>query len=107
MHRFCQYHSIVDQPKDMYRKSLPEARIWTLSSRLLPLPITDHAMSLMKRSKKKDDDTMSIPLERTDDILKYLGEHKKPVSSYAAFSMETQNMLDELQEKNWKRRIWI
>lgn len=28
---------------------------------------------------------MSIPLERTDDILKYLGEHKKPVSSYAAF----------------------
>lgn len=40
-------------PKICTGKSLPEARIWTLSSRLLPLPITDHAMSLMKRSKRK------------------------------------------------------
>ena len=33
---------------------------------------------------------MSIPLERTDDILKYLGEHKEPHQFLCGFSMETQ-----------------
>lgn len=37
---------------------------------------------------------MSIPLERTDDILKYLGEHKEPHQFLCGFSMETQNMLE-------------
>ena len=30
-----------------------------------------------EKIKKKEGDVMSIPLERTDDILKYLGEHKE------------------------------
>ena len=59
-----------------------------------------------EKIKKKDDDTMSIPLERTDDILKYLGEHKKPVSSYAAFLWRRRICL-RTPRKNWKRRIWI
>ena len=33
---------------------------------------------------KKSDSSTSIELERTDDILKYLGEHKLPVNSSAA-----------------------
>lgn len=46
---------------------------------------------------------MSIPLERTDDILKYLGEHKEPHQFLCGFSMETQNMLENSRktyEKN-------
>jgi phosphopantothenoylcysteine decarboxylase/phosphopantothenate--cysteine ligase len=39
-----------------------------------------------EKIKKKDDD-MSIALERTDDILKYLGEHKKPNQLLCGFAM--------------------
>ena len=45
-----------------------------------------------EKIKKKDDD-MSIALERTDDILKYLGEHKPDGQFLCGFSMETENMI--------------
>ena len=60
-------------------------------------------MLQMKRSKKKEGDVMSIPLERTDDILKYLGEHKEPHQFLCGFSMETQNMLENSKEKLMKK----
>ncbi|MBO5150251.1 MAG: bifunctional phosphopantothenoylcysteine decarboxylase/phosphopantothenate--cysteine ligase CoaBC, partial [Anaerotignum sp.] len=44
-----------------------------------------------EKTKKKDDD-MSIPLTRTQDILKYMGEHRREGQFYCGFSMETQNM---------------
>ncbi len=47
--------------------------------------------------KKKDGD-MSIALKRTEDILKYLGQHKK--NQYlCGFSMETENMLENSRAK--------
>ena len=56
-----------------------------------------------EKIKKKDDD-MSIALERTDDILKYLGEHKRANQFLCGFSMETEHMLEnsrgKLQKKN-------
>ena len=42
---------------------------------------------------------MSIALERTDDILKYLGEHKRPGQFLCGFSMETQNMIGNSRVK--------
>ena len=42
--------------------------------------------------KKKDGD-MSIPLKRTQDILKHLGEHRHEGQVICGFSMETENML--------------
>lgn len=54
--------------------------------------------------KKKDGD-MSIELERTTDILKYLGEHKKPEQFICGFSMETENMLENSRHKLEKKRI--
>ena len=55
------------------------------------------------KTKKKDGD-MSIPLVRTQDILKYLGEHKKPGQQLCGFSMETRDMLEnsrvKLEKKN-------
>ena len=41
---------------------------------------------------KKSDSDMSIPLKRTQDILKYLGENKKEGQFICGFSMETENM---------------
>ena len=48
---------------------------------------------------KKSDDALSISLERTDDILAYLGAHKKEGQFLCGFSMETQMSKDEVAEK--------
>lgn len=48
--------------------------------------------------KKKDGD-LSIPLKRTMDILKYLGENKKKGQFLCGFSMETDNMLENSKAK--------
>lgn len=48
---------------------------------------------------KKSDDAMSISLARTTDILKYLGEHKKPGQKLCGFAMETKDMLENATKK--------
>lgn len=53
---------------------------------------------------KKKDGELSIPLERTDDILKYLGEHKEG-RFLCGFSMETENMLDNSRAKLTKKNL--
>ena len=57
-----------------------------------------------EKTKKKDDD-MSIPLTRTQDILKYMGEHRREGQFYCGFSMETQNMLENSRVKLTKKNI--
>lgn len=52
---------------------------------------------------KKTDKDMSIPLERTDDILGYLGTHKKQGQFLCGFSMETENMLENSAKKLEKK----
>ena len=48
---------------------------------------------------KKSEGDMSIPLKRTSDILKHLGENKKPGQFICGFSMETENMLENSRAK--------
>ena len=55
-----------------------------------------------EKIKKKDGD-MVIPLKRTNDILKYLGEHKKEGQFICGFSMETENMLENSRNKLEKK----
>ena len=57
-----------------------------------------------EKTKKKDGD-MAIELERTDDILKWLGEHKKEGQFLCGFSMETQNMLENSRAKLKKKNL--
>ena len=54
--------------------------------------------------KKKDSD-LSIPLKRTQDILKYLGENRVPGQVICGFSMETQNMLENSSAKLEKKNV--
>ena len=54
---------------------------------------------------KKSDGQMSIELERTDDILKYLGEHKKENQFLCGFSMETQNVIGNSRAKLTKKNL--
>lgn len=54
---------------------------------------------------KKSDNALSIALERTDDILKYLGEHKKDSQFLCGFSMETEHMLENSRAKLVKKNL--
>lgn len=54
---------------------------------------------------KKSDGSFSLELERTDDILKYLGEHKKSGQFLCGFSMETENMLENSRKKLEKKHL--
>ena len=57
-----------------------------------------------EKIKKKDDD-MFIALERTDDILKYLGEHKPDGQFLCGFSMETENMIGNSRVKLIRKNL--
>ncbi len=54
---------------------------------------------------KKSDGQMSIELKRTDDILKYLGEHKREGQFLCGFSMETQNVIGNSRAKLTKKNL--
>lgn len=55
-----------------------------------------------QKVKKKDGD-LSIAMKRTQDILKYLGEHKRDGLFLCGFSMETENMLENSRAKLLKK----
>ena len=54
---------------------------------------------------KKQEDQMSIELEKTDDILQYLGDNRVPGQFLCGFSMETQNMLGNSRAKLGKKHL--
>ncbi len=62
-------------------------------------------VSVAENKVKKSDEDLSIALERTDDILKYLGEHKKEGQFLCGFSMETENMLENSRKKLKKKNL--
>lgn len=67
--------------------------------------VADYRPKTVSEEKvKKQENTFSLELERTDDILKYLGEHRTAGQYLCGFSMETQNMEEnsvrKLQDKH-------
>ena len=54
---------------------------------------------------KKADDALSIPLERTKDILAALGNSKRPGQFLCGFSMETENLLENSRKKLGKKNL--
>ena len=59
-----------------------------------------------EKIKKKDGvDDSKIELERTEDILAYLGLHKKEGQFLCGFSMETENMLENSRAKLAKKNV--
>lgn len=48
---------------------------------------------------KKHEGDLCLALERTDDILRYLGEHKREGQFLCGFSMETEHVLEHSREK--------
>ncbi len=54
---------------------------------------------------KKTDGSLSIPLKRTRDILKYLGENRHDQQVICGFSMETENLLENSRKKLISKKI--
>ena len=68
--------------------------------------VADYRPSVVSDEKiKKKDDDMSIHLERTTDILKYIGEHRRNDQFICGFSMETNNMIENSRAKLHKKNI--
>uniref|UniRef100_UPI004057B477 bifunctional phosphopantothenoylcysteine decarboxylase/phosphopantothenate--cysteine ligase CoaBC n=1 Tax=Agathobacter sp. TaxID=2021311 RepID=UPI004057B477 len=57
-----------------------------------------------EKIKKKEGDNI-LPLERTEDILAYLGSHKKEGQFICGFSMETEHMLENSRAKLERKHV--
>lgn len=54
---------------------------------------------------KKKDTELSIALERTEDILQFLGDNRREGQFLCGFSMETENMLENSRAKLEKKHV--
>lgn len=60
-----------------------------------------------KIKKGAQDEDLSLQLERTDDILAFLGNHKKDGQILCGFSMETKDLLENSRKKLSKKNLDI
>lgn len=86
---------------DAVTKAAPEQDIIIKAAAVAdyrPVTVSDNKI-------KKQDGEMSIALERTKDILGWLGEHKREGQFLCGFSMETENMLENSRKKLEKKKV--
>lgn len=62
-------------------------------------------VSVAENKMKKSDGELSIPLERTKDILAWLGEHRRPGQFLCGFSMETEHMVKSSRSKLERKHL--
>lgn len=73
---------------------------------IMAAAVADYRPSVVSGQKvKKAEGDMNIPLERTGDILAWLGEHRKEGQFLCGFSMETENLLENSRKKLEKKHI--
>ncbi len=94
----------VISAEDMYREVTARASKQDIIIKAAAVADYRPATVAEEKVKKKDHD-MSIALERTKDILAYLGEHKKEGQFLCGFSMETENMLENSTRKLEKKNV--
>ena len=91
----------VQSAKDMYDAVIERAD--SMDIIVKAAAVADYRPKNVSSEKvKKQDGNMSIELERTDDILKTLGERKNG-QFICGFSMETENMLENSRKKLEKK----
>ena len=77
----------------------PEADVVIMCS-----AVADYTPAVYSDQKvKKHDGEFSIELTRTQDILGWLGEHKRDEQTLVGFSMETENLIDNSRAKLTKK----
>lgn len=95
--RFCEIVKIMTA-EDMYREVTSRAAEQDII--IKAAAVADYTPETTADSKlKKSDADMNIPLRRTKDILKSLGETKREGQRICGFSMETDNVLENSRKK--------
>lgn len=94
----------VKSARDMFeavKTVLPKTNILIKSA-----AVADYRPTTVAEDKiKKKDGEMSISLERTEDILGYVAEHRRDDLFVCGFSMETRNMLENSRAKLEKKKL--
>ena len=68
--------------------------------------VADYRPAVVADQKmKKGEGDMSIPLERTGDVLGWVAQHRHPGLFVCGFSMETEHMLENSQKKLSKKKL--
>ena len=92
----------VTSAKDMAEAVL--SRQNDMDCMILAAAVADYTpVNVADNKIHKSEGEMSIPLKRTQDILKTLGENKKDGQVLIGFSMETENMVERTKEKLVKK----
>ena len=94
----------VESAADMFEAVTKEAR--DQDAVIKAAAVADYRPKVVntEKTKKKDGD-LTLSLERTEDILKWLGEHKTKGQFLCGFSMQTENMLENSREKLNRKKI--
>lgn len=101
--RFVKYVPVVSA-KDMYREVT--GRMEDMDIIIKAAAVADYRPICAADEKiKKQDGDMTLAMERTDDILSFLGAHKREDQFICGFSMETQNMLENSRKKLEKKHV--
>ena len=94
----------VVSAKEMFeavKQTLPETDILIKAA-----AVADYRPATVAEDKlKKSDGAMSIPLERTDDILGWVAQNRHPGLFVCGFSMETRDMVANSQLKLQKKHL--
>ena len=94
----------VVSARDMYEAVV--ARSGDMDVVIKAAAVADYRPAVTSDEKiKKSDGDLAIAMERTDDILGYLGQHKRPGQFLCGFSMETQNMLENSRAKLARKKL--
>lgn len=94
----------VESAKEMMRAVLLESK--EQDAIIKAAAVADYRPAVMAQEKiKKNQGELNIPLERTDDILGYLGQRKKEGQFLCGFSMETENLVENSREKLKKKNL--
>ncbi len=94
----------VVSARDMFeavQAALPETDILVKAA-----AVADYRpVSIAEDKIKKRDGDMAIPLERTDDILGWVAEHRHPGLFVCGFSMETRDMIENSRKKLARKHL--
>ena len=94
----------VESAADMFRAVAERCEDMDLIFKAAAVADYTPAQYCDDKMKKKDGD-LSIPLERTQDILLYLGQHRRPGQVICGFSMETRDLIENSRAKLTKKNV--
>ena len=81
--------------------ALPQTHVLVMAA-----AVADYRPAVVADQKmKKGEGDMSIPLERTGDVLGWVAQHRHPGLFVCGFSMETEHMLENSQKKRTKKKL--